>query len=644
MLNYLISLVVSFFGVAGWLYYRRSVERHNAEATLCESESRFRHTFKYAPVGVVNISLDGHLLEVNQSYCEMMGYSREELLTMTISQLTHPDHHEADKDLLMQALNGKIPGFKLEKQCIRKDGSLVWGYLSITVFRRFDDTPVYFIAIIENIEQRKQFEAMQRKTKASLRAILDNLPYMVWLKDCNGRYLEINEAYVRYARLTEKREVIGKTDFDLWPKEFAESYVADDAEVIATRQKKNIEERALDGDRLHWVETFKSPVVDESGDVLGTTGFFRDITERKLKEEARLNESEERFRILFDSMGDAIFVHHFSDDAEMSCFDEVNEVACAWLGYTKKLLLQLTPMNVFSFKTSGDISVHFRELEWCESVTFEHELTTNDGDFIPVEIRATNFLFGGQNAIISVARNIAERKRAEGQLRALSTHLMTVREEEQARISREIHDELGGALVAIKIDAYWLQQNLIAGNNLESLQTRIESMCKQIDEAAHVARRVVSDLRPSILDDLGLRAAIEWQAEQFQKRTGIECGVWGDNEHECVENLDKRIAINLFRIVQESLSNVSKHSRASKVKIELSYSQKNLVLSVSDNGCGIDEKMQHASNCFGLKGMFERVQSLGGGLKFEHSEGGGLTIRMDVPLSSEVNIGGEICR
>jgi diguanylate cyclase (GGDEF)-like protein/PAS domain S-box-containing protein len=116
---------------------------------------------------------------------------------------------------------------------------------------------------------------------ASLQTTLDNSPYLVWLKDSDGHYITINKALSDYIGLKDVKDVINKTDFDLWPKDLAEKYRIDDAEIMASRQKQHIEEQIFDGTKLHWIETFKTPIIDETGKVLGTTGFSRDITERK---------------------------------------------------------------------------------------------------------------------------------------------------------------------------------------------------------------------------------------------------------------------------------------------------------------------------------------------------------------------------
>ncbi len=141
------------------------------------------------------------------------------------------------------------------------------------------------MALSTHFTERKQAEAVLRESKASMKAILDNSPYLSWLKDIDGRYVRVNKAYVDYTRLGDIRQIVGKTDYDLWPKELAEKYRTDDAEIIATHRQKHVEELSFDGNKEHWVETFKTPVIDENGKVLGTVGFARDITGRKEAEE-----------------------------------------------------------------------------------------------------------------------------------------------------------------------------------------------------------------------------------------------------------------------------------------------------------------------------------------------------------------------
>jgi signal transduction histidine kinase len=231
---------------------------------------------------------------------------------------------------------------------------------------------------------------------------------------------------------------------------------------------------------------------------------------------------------------------------------------------------------------------------------------------------------------MALATYIAEHRLAERQLHALSAHLQDVREEEKASIAREIHDDLGGTLTAIKMEIYWLARGLPAGKESAPLFERVESMSQLLDNAVSVTRRVITELRPTILDDLGLLAAIEWQAAQFQKRTGIACRV------NCIEdksNLDKQRSIALFRIFQEALTNVTRHSGASRVEVEFYHGDEEVSLSISDNGCGMPGGHVIAADSYGICGMFERVGQLGGKIKFDNLPGGGLNVAVVLPLS-----------
>ena len=231
---------------------------------------------------------------------------------------------------------------------------------------------------------------------------------------------------------------------------------------------------------------------------------------------------------------------------------------------------------------------------------------------------------------MALATYFAEHNLAERQLRDLSAHLQNIREEEKAGIAREIHDDLGGTLTAIKMEIYWLARGLPAGKESAPLLDRIESMSQLLDNAVGVTRRVITELRPTILDDLGLLAALEWQAAQFQKRTGVECRV------NCIkdkENLDKQRSIALCRIFQEALTNIARHSGASRVEVEFRHDSNEVALSISDNGCGMPGGHVIAPTSHGIRGMFERVGQLGGKIKFNNLPGGGLNVAVLLPLS-----------
>jgi len=229
-----------------------------------------------------------------------------------------------------------------------------------------------------------------------------------------------------------------------------------------------------------------------------------------------------------------------------------------------------------------------------------------------------------------------ERQRAEDklrksldQLRALSNYLQYVREEERTRIAREVHDELGQALTGLKLDLSWLATKL-AARNREPVQEKIRTMTDHIDETIQTVRRIATELRPGILDSLGLIAALEWQANEFQSRTGIPCVVTTT----VADTLwDQQFSTGVFRIFQETLTNVIRHTKATRVDVAFAEEGDSLVLTVRDNGRGISEEEIANTRSIGLVGMRERARLIGGDLVLQGAPGRGTTVTLRVPLN-----------
>jgi signal transduction histidine kinase len=219
-----------------------------------------------------------------------------------------------------------------------------------------------------------------------------------------------------------------------------------------------------------------------------------------------------------------------------------------------------------------------------------------------------------------------------GQLRALAARLQSTREEERLRISREIHDELGEALTSQKLGLMWIRQRL---NSLEQAATlepvleKIDFLRTSVDGTAGRVRRLCTELRPPILDDLGLPAAIEWQAREFQSRTNIICDLSANIEELDLEGPD---AVAIFRIFQEILTNVARHAQATRVTVQVKADDGSLLLKIADNGRGISPEKINGGGSLGLVGMRERVLLLGGALDLHGIPGEGTTVTVRVPL------------
>jgi signal transduction histidine kinase len=238
-------------------------------------------------------------------------------------------------------------------------------------------------------------------------------------------------------------------------------------------------------------------------------------------------------------------------------------------------------------------------------------------------------LFKDKNELAGMPRQESKTKDSGGQLRALARRQLALHEQERAQLARELHDEFGAALTALKLDLHWLMARLPSG--IKSLHDRAKTMSELIDRTVASVSRTGALLRPRVLDDFGLVAAIEWQTQDFQQRTGIECKM---SLPEYIE-LDPKLSIAIFRIFQEALTNVSRHSGASEVRIDLRAHRTGVLLEVKDNGMGIRQEQISSETSFGMLGMRERASAFGGHVWFEGRSTGGTTVRVEIPTKSE---------
>lgn len=227
---------------------------------------------------------------------------------------------------------------------------------------------------------------------------------------------------------------------------------------------------------------------------------------------------------------------------------------------------------------------------------------------------------------LCMVEDITEHKKLIENLRHLTTHLQDVREEERTRIGREIHDVLGGTLTVLKMDLDWLLKKISA----EPMHERIKSLYQLTGEAIETARRVSVNLRPNVLDNLGLCGAIEWLIREFEQRTNIQCSL--ESITSDLSRINKHHETSIFRIIQEAFINIAKHARASKVNVELLEDEDMLIISIKDNGIGITQPRLSSSGSFGIIGMKERAQQLGGELEVSDSPAGGSIVSLRIPL------------
>jgi signal transduction histidine kinase/CheY-like chemotaxis protein len=248
----------------------------------------------------------------------------------------------------------------------------------------------------------------------------------------------------------------------------------------------------------------------------------------------------------------------------------------------------------------------------------------DENDVMVMETLADQIATGMHNARLYEAERAARMR-----LRDLAGYLETERERERTHIAREIHDEFGQALTALKMDLAWMSKRIPTGEH--ELVEKVGSMIELVDSSVQMVRRIATDLRPGMLDHLGLVAAIEWQAQEVATRAGFECALYLSDVG---YDLDPDLSTAVFRIFQETLTNVARHAEATKIRVELAEKAGELVLIVEDNGKGITEHQVSAAKSLGLIGMQERARSWGGEVTFQAAPGRGTTVSLRVPRRS----------
>jgi PAS domain S-box-containing protein len=369
---------------------------------------------------------------------------------------------------------------------------------------------------------------------------------------------------------------------------------------------------------------------------------IEDCTKSKQDEYARVSslkallESRERYRALFDLSLNLIYVMDFNGQ-----FIDANKAALNLFGYNGK---EITSVNLVSLMDKDQLLLASKIIqEITETGTqkdrVEFRLRHKDGRDIYLETQGSVVMSKGKPVAIQViAHDITDRKQKEEallasreQMRALASRLQVVREEERTRIARRIHDDMGGVLTGLKIDlSFMLKAALTMENKTikKSLLDKIDGMIKSIDITVKDVRRLAMELRPGVLDDLGLVAALEWQLNDFQKRTGIHCKWISSVEY---IKIDIDFSTAFFRIFQEVLTNVARHSGATEVRASLRTNEESFVLEVEDDGKGFEKEKLLNSESLGFLGMKERAQIFGGSVTITGKPGMGTKVTVTIP-------------
>jgi PAS domain S-box-containing protein len=489
--------------------------------------------------------------------------------------------------------------------------------------------------------ERKRAEERLRWSEEQLRLLLDSSAEGIFGVDLQGHCTFCNAAGVRLLGYERPADLLGRemhsliahSRIDGTPFPSVECPVVQSLQSGTPVSAQNDVFWRKDG-RSFPVEYWSYPIFRE-GTHIGAVVTFLDITERK-RAEAALRESEEKFSKVFASAPAAMAVTRPSDQRIL----DVNREFTRLLGYSREEVIGRSTVELGLFVNPEDRERLLKIIASDGDLKdLELHLRARDGSVVIGRYAGQLAEVNGEILLLSAFVDITARKRAEEevrasreQLRALAGRLQEVREEERTRIAREIHDVLAQELTGLKIDLGWIGKRLPNPEvDRGTLAEKFAALSGMIDTAISTVQKIAAELRPVVLDSLGLSAAIEWQAEEFQQRTGIRCEAIVPDED---LPLSRECATGIFRIVQESLTNVIRHANATSVEIILEWDEDQFRLLVQDNGTGFDQANMKDRHSLGLLGMRERTLLLGGQFEIRGLPEKGTRVSVTIPRES----------
>jgi PAS domain S-box-containing protein len=585
---------------------------------------------------IISINLDGATTSWNQGAEKIFGSSTDDAIGKHFGTLLRPDCAALAAELLEQVKNG-TPVDPLEIFALRKDGGEVTLLLSVSPVKNQAGSVAGASIIAHDVTALKQAERerIARATAEAERAeseaarelvtnILESVSDAFVALDNNWRYVYVNK---KAAEIFNRHDLVGKHIWTEFPEAIDQPFYKAYQQAVREQTPLEIEEYYEPYGR--WFENRIYPSKD------GLSIFFQDVTERKLARE-KIRETEERYRHIVDTANEGIWT---IDAGQRTTY--VNQRMADMLGYRAEEILGRDFRDFVEPESWEDTKRNVDQRRAGVAEQYDFRLCRKDGSDLwvlvsssPIKDRNGNYM--GSLAMVSdiTQRKLAEVKLRESgeQLRALTARLESVRENERTHIAREIHDVLGQYLTSFKIDLSWLSRRLsqLDNKSLHSLLSgRVKGMVDLVDETIVTIQNISSELRPGVLDSLGLGAAIEWQANEFQKRTEILCRCQLPDD---AIDLTPDRSTALFRIFQEILTNVARHSGATEVEVILSCDSEGVLLTVRDNGRGVTESELTDFGSLGLLGMRERAALLGGEVSISGKPGEGTEVVARIPF------------
>jgi PAS domain S-box-containing protein len=634
--------------------YQQQIEALKTKQLLHEKETHYRSILDNCQDVIYCLNLQTKVFEyVSPTAVKVLGFPAEEFKAHRYDELLelfHPDDRLRIK-AAMEHLD-KTGETLLEYRQLTSDGEYYWLSNHLSLIRDANGKPLYRTGNIRNITEHKQAEAEKKKLldtvkeeRDRLSALINSIDDEVWFIDAKNQKNMVNPAALRtfhldsadgvdFEKLARDFEVY-RPDFSVRPFEEAPPYRALLGESV--KEQEEIMRVPITGELRHRMLS-STPIRDANGNIIGAATVARDITRQK-QAERELRISQNRLEAIIGSAMDAIIT--IDANQRILVFNAAAEkiFACPAEQALNQTLDHFLPLR-FRKRHQGNIHDFDRSGVPSRSIHFERQNTglRATGEEFPFEATISQFVVNDEKLYTIILRDITERKlteirlrRSQDQLRALTSRLETAAERERLWIARELHDQLGPILTGMKMDLAWILRKHSVGE--EEMRPVVESTIESIDSTIALVRRLATELRPEMLDAIGLPAAIQWHMEKFQHRTGILCTI---NVPDILLGLSSDHEIAVFRIFQEAMTNIARHSKARNVYVQLSLEENYANLTIRDDGVGfLLDSMEH-SHSLGILGMNERALLVDAHFSLQSEPGKGTTIGLQIPLAKAV--------
>ena len=587
-----------------------------------------RDIFNASPIAIAVENLEGQPLFVNLAFCSMLGFSEEELRRKHCVDFSPPEDAEKDWALFQQLRAGLIDHYQLEKRYFRRDGSLVWGSLSISLLKSRPSPLV--LAMVEDITAKKTAEEARFRHAA----VVESSEDAIISQNLDGVIVSWNVGAQRIFGYTEA-EAVGQPITILIPPE--------------SRDEENqILERVKSGGRVEHHEAIRvtkegrkidvsltiSPIRDCSGKIVGFSEIAQNIAERKRAEQIlhETNQALESQKGVLEAREELLRIFVKSVPAGVAMLDrdmrylQVSDRFCADYSVDSSQVLGRSHYELFPDIPDRWKEIHRRALEG-ETLRAEEDRWDREGGttWLCWEVRPWRSADGLTGGILIFAEDITRRKQMEEALSSMSRKLIESQEQERARIGRELHDDINQRLAMLAIGLEQLQSNpLKVRSHLQELREETIAISSAVQALSH-------ELHSSKLEYLGVVSGMESWCREFGERQKMQI----DFRSDVSGPLPFESGLALFRVLQEALHNAVKHSGVKRVEVQVAEQSNEVHLLVRDSGSGFDMEAVKRGSGLGLLSMQERVRLVNGAISFESKPMGGTTIRVRVPFKSQ---------